>query len=176
MKAMVMFDKGKRDPRLITIRRGGTLDDHTHKLIAIWAATCAKHVLHFFQEQHPDDNRPGFAIEQAYAWANDEISMTMARAAAFDAHRAARESTGAAKEAARSAGHAVAVAHMADHELGAAVYAIRAVRAAVEPSLKDIAGMDECNWQREQLPDQIRNLVIDDQRIRNEKCWYLFNC
>ena len=37
---------------------------------------------------------------------------------------------GATKEAARAAGHAVAVAHMADHELGAAAYAIRAVRAA----------------------------------------------
>jgi hypothetical protein len=176
MKTMVMFDKGKRDQRFITIRRGGSLDDQKHKLIAIWAATCAKHVLHFFQDQHPDDNRPGFAIEQAFAWANGETTMTTARSAAFDAHRAAREAAGAAKEASRSAGHAVAVAHMADHELGAAAYAIRAVRAAAEPALRDIVGKDECSWQREQLPDQIRYLVIDDQRNRNQKCWSLFNC
>jgi hypothetical protein len=32
--------------------------------------------------------------------------------------------------AARAAGHAVAVAHMADHEFGAAAYAIRAIRVA----------------------------------------------
>jgi hypothetical protein len=34
----------KRDPRFITIRRGGTLTDSDHKLLALWAATCAEHV------------------------------------------------------------------------------------------------------------------------------------
>ena len=38
-----------RDPRFITIRRGGTLTDSDHKLLALWAATCAEHVLHFFE-------------------------------------------------------------------------------------------------------------------------------
>ncbi len=174
MESMVMFDKSKRDPRLVTIRRGGLLEDTHHKLLAIWAATCAEHVLHYFEAERPDDSRPRFAVEQAYAWARGEINMTCAREAAYDAHRAAREATGAAREAARAAGHAVAVAHMADHELGGSAYAIRAVRAASEPDVKERAGQLECLWQREQLPQEIRELVLDDQRLRNKKCWSLF--
>ncbi len=169
-----MYPKGTRDPRLITIRRGGTLTDADHRMLAVWAADCAEHVLHFFENAHPDDRRPRFAIEQARAWARGEISMTGARTAAFEAHAAARDASGAAKEAARASGHAVAVAHMADHALGAAAYAIRAVRAAFEPSNADEAGRAECLWQRDQLPDQIRELVLDDQRNQNEKCWSLF--
>ena len=65
--------------------------------------------------------------------------------------------------------------HMADHELGAAAYAIRAARAAVDSNVKEEAGRSECRWQRAQLPDAIRNLVMDDQRLRNEKCWHLFD-
>jgi hypothetical protein len=30
-----------RDPRFITIRRGGTLTDADHRLLALWAAACA---------------------------------------------------------------------------------------------------------------------------------------
>ena len=174
MGTMVMFYKGKRDPRLVTVRRGGTLEDTDHRLLAIWAATCAAHVLHFFEQTSPADTRPREAIEQAHAWARGEITMTQARTAAFAAHAAAREVSGAAKETARAAGHAVAVAHMADHELGAAAYAIRAARAAADPDGRDEAGRAECRWQRAQLPVEIRELVLDDQRLRNQKCWALF--
>ena len=38
-----------RDPRLVTIRRGGTLTDADHHLLALWAATCAEHVLDLFE-------------------------------------------------------------------------------------------------------------------------------
>ena len=95
--------------------------------------------------------------------------MTQARVAAYAAHAAARETSGAAKDAARAAGHAAAVAHMADHELGAAAYAILAVRATAEHERRDEAGRGECAWQRAQLPDAIRDLVLDDQRLRNDK-------
>jgi hypothetical protein len=37
-----------RDPRFITIRRGGTLTDSDHRLPALWAGACAEHVLHLF--------------------------------------------------------------------------------------------------------------------------------
>lgn len=33
-----------RDPRFITVRRGGTLQDADHYLLAIWAADCAQNV------------------------------------------------------------------------------------------------------------------------------------
>lgn len=115
----------QRDPRLITVRRGGTLQDREHRLLAAWAADCAAHVLHFFEQSRPGDDRPRQAIAQARAWARSEISMMDARRAACAAHAAARAVSGPAQAAARAAGHAVAVAHMADHELGGAAYAIR---------------------------------------------------
>jgi hypothetical protein len=159
--------KGSRDPRLVTVRRGGALREGDHRLLALWAADCAGHVLPLFEQAHPRDDRPRRAVEQARAWARGEISMTQARAAAFAAHAAARGAAGAAKEAARAAGHAVAVAHMADHELGAAAYAIMAVRIAAADDDRDAAGRAECAWQRAQLPVAIRELVLDDQRRRN---------
>jgi hypothetical protein len=102
--------------------------------------------------------------------------MTQARKAAFAANAAAREVSGAAKEAAHAAGQAVAVAHVAAHELGAAAYAIRAVRAAAPENEREDAGRLECQWQRAQLPIEIRELVLDDQRLRNEDCWSVFDC
>ena len=165
---------GRRDPRFVTVRRGGTLEDSQHRLLAAWAADCAEHVLDYFLLQHPNDDRPQRAIEQARAWSRDEISMTQAREAAYAAHDAAKMATGAARESARAAGHAVATAHMADHELGAAAYAIRAVRAASSTDTRDEAGQIECQWQCERLPDAIRALVLSDEDLRNRKFWSLF--
>jgi len=165
-----------RDPRLITVRRGGTLEDAHHRLLAIWAADCAQHVLHFFEQVQPDDDRPRRAIEQARAWARGEIKMSQARTAAGHAMGAARALSGAAREAAYAAGQAAAVAHVAAHELGAAAYAIRAARAAAPEAERLEAGRRECEWQRAQLPDEIRDLVLDDQRLRNKYCWFVFDC
>jgi hypothetical protein len=175
MDRQVIFTK-IRDPRLVTVRRGGTLSDANHHLLAVWAADCAEHVLHFFEETLPGDDRPRRAIELAHAWVRGEITMTQARTAAFAANAAAREVSGAAREAAHAAGQAVAVAHVAAHELGAAAYAIRAVRAATPESERDEPGRLECQWQCTQLPNEIRELVLDDQRLRNEKYWSLFDC
>lgn len=165
-----------RDPRLITVRRGGTLQDADHHLLALWAADCAQHVLHFFENVQPGDERPRYAIEQARAWARGEITMTQARTAAGHAMGAARALRGAAREAAYAAGQAAAVAHVAAHELGAAAYAIRAARAAAPKNERMQAGRLECQWQRTQLPDEIRELVLDDQRLRNQYCWFVFDC
>ena len=165
-----------RDPRFITIRRGGTLTDLDHQLLALWAAVCAEHVLHLFESVQPSDPRPRQAIDQTRAWARGEIKMTQARIAAGHAMAAARELRGAAREAAYAAGQAAAVAHVAAHELGAAAYAIKAARAAVVESERDQASRLECQWQREQLPEAIRELVLDDQRLRNDICWSVFDC
>jgi hypothetical protein len=166
----------KRDPRFITVRCGGTLLDADHHLLAVWAADCAQHVLHFFENMQPGDDRPRLAIELARAWARGEITMTQARNAAGAANAAARVMSGAARNAAYAAGQAAAVAHVAAHELGAAAYAIRAARAAADESERDKAGRLECLWQREQLPREIRELVLDDQKLRNEICWFVFDC
>jgi Imm-5 like putative immunity protein len=161
-----------RDPRFVTIRRGGTLTDSDHQLLALWAATCAEHVLDLFESVQPEDPRPRNAIEHARAWVRGEVKMTQARAAAGGAMAAARELRGAARHAGYAAGQAGVVPHVAAHELGAAAYAIKAVRAGED----DGAGQLECRWQRDQLPEAIRELVLDDQRLRNDICWSVFDC
>jgi len=166
----------KRDPRFITVRRGGTLQDSDHHLLAVWAADCAQHVLHLFEEMQPNDDRPRRAIELARAWTRGEITMSQARAAAGTANAAARELSGAARHAAYAAGQAAAAAHVAAHELGAAAYAIKAARAAALDSRAEEAGRLECEWQHAQLPGEIRDLVLDDQKLRNEICWLVFDC
>jgi hypothetical protein len=140
----------------------------------LWAAACAEHVLHLFESVQPSDPRPRQAIDQIRAWTRGEIRMSESRAAGGHAMAAARAQTGAARHAAYAAGQAAVVAHVAAHELGAAAYAIKAARAAA-PRSKQRAGELECTWQREQLPDAIRELVLDDQRLRNDICWSVFN-
>jgi hypothetical protein len=130
-----------RDPRFVTIRRGGTLTDSDHHLLALWAASCAEH--------------PG-SCGGRHAMA------------------AARDLGGAARHAAYAAGQAGAVAHVAAHELGAAAYAVKAAGAAAPEGEGEAAGRLECRWQRDQLPEPIRELVLDDQRLRNEICWSVF--
>lgn len=165
-----------RDPRFITIRRGGSLTDEHHHLLALWAATCAEHVLHFFEHERPEDARPRQAIEMIRAWVRGEISMIQSRTAAGHAQGAARDLKGAARFAAYAAGQAAAVAHVAAHELGAAAYAIKAVQAAASAAEREQAGRAECMWQREQLPEDIKELVLDDQQLRNHACWFVFDC
>ena len=165
-----------RDPRFITVRRGGTLQDDDHRLLAIWAADCAEHVLRHFEEARPGDDRPRRAIELGRAWAKGEVTWWDARSAGGHANAAARDLRGAARLAAYAAGQAAAVGHVAAHELGAAAYAIRAVQAAAADGEGEAAGRLECRWQRAQLPESIRELVLDDQRLRNELCWFVFDC
>jgi immunity protein 5 of polymorphic toxin system len=165
-----------RDPRFITIRRGGTLTDIDHRQLALWAATCAEHVLHLFESERPHDRRPRHAVEQARAWARGEVKMMQARESAGHANAAGRDLSAAPRHAAYAAGQAAAVGHVAAHELGAAAYAIRAARAAAPEEAGVRSGRLECLWQREQLPDSIRELVLDDQRMRNEICWSVFDC
>ena len=171
----MIFSK-QRDPRLVTVRRGGTLQDADHHRLALWAADCAEHVLHYFEHVRPSDDRPRRAIELARAWARGEIRMSQSRAAGGHAMTAARELSGAARNAAYAAGQAGCVAHVAAHELGAAAYAIKAARAAAPEEEQEEAGRLECQWQRARLPSEIRGLVLDDQRLRNAVCWSVFDC
>jgi hypothetical protein len=171
-----MILPGVRDPRLVTVRRGGGLVEGDHRLLAVWAADCAEHVLHHFEQACPADERPRRAIETGRAWARGDATMTQARAAGGHANGAARGLSGAARHAAFAAGQAGAVAHVAAHELGAAAYAIKAVWAASARDERDEAGRAECRWQRARLPGAIRALVLDDQRLRNELCWCAFRC
>lgn len=158
-----------RDPRLISIRRGGSLTDADHRMLALWAADCAEHVLRLFEAQEPDDVRPREAIEAARAWARGQATMMWARTRGGHAMGAARPLQGAARFAAYSAGQAACVSHVPEHDLGAAAYAIRAVQAASGPNIQVAA--DERDWQRNQLPQPVKSLVLEDQARRDNVCW-----
>ncbi len=114
-----------RDPRLVSVRRGGSLIETDHQLLALWAATCAEHVLKLFEESNRGDIRPRKAIEAARAWARGEAEMMVTRALGGHAMGGARPLRGAARFAAYSAGQAACVAHVPEHDLGAAAYAIK---------------------------------------------------
>ena len=169
-----------RDPRLVTIRRGGTLTDDDHRALALWAVACAEHVLPLFEAAAPGDPRPRAALEAVRAWTRGEVTMTVSRAAGGHAMAAARDLRGAARNAAYAAGQAAVVAHVAAHDLGAAAYAIRAagdaaaVAGEAEAHAADRARRAECAWQRAILPPHLRDLVLDDQRRRNDICWGVF--
>jgi hypothetical protein len=99
--------------------------------------------------------------------------MMRARAAGGQAMGAARPLRGAARFAAYSAGQAACVGHVAEHDLGAAAYAIRAARSARpdDPG----AGRAERDWQHARLPEPVRRLVLEDQARRNDICWSAFS-
>lgn len=149
-----------RDQRYVAVHRGGPLCLEHHRLLAAWAADCVEHVLPLFTEQYPHDTRPQEAINIARAWARGEITVGAARAAATVCHAAAREVDEPAQFVARAAGHAVATAHMADHAPGVPWYLLKSVKAAADKANSLIAARQEHEWQKAQLPDEIRELVL----------------
>lgn len=143
-----------RDRRSIAVHRGGPLTKTQHRLLATWSADCAERLLPLFEASSSDD-RPRRAIETARAWTRGEIKIGVAQKAAVAAHAAARSVTDkAAVAVARACGHAVATAHFADHCLGLPVYGLKAVQAAGG----DVEA--ERDWQIEQLPAEVRELVV----------------
>ncbi len=126
------------------------ISEQDKKILALWAAECAEHVLPFFETVHPGDDRPRKAIEAARAWERGELPMMKARAAAVAAHAAAREAVNpAAVFAARAAGHAAATAHSAGHATAAASYARKAAAAG--------AAAMEREWQEARAPQHLRH-------------------
>lgn len=162
-----------RDPRLITVKRGGFLTEENHALLALWAADCASHVLHLFEGQVPGDTRPRDAIIAARSWAAGDTNMMLARAVGGRAMGAARTLQGAARFAAYAAGQAACVGHVPEHDLGAAAYAVKAVQAA-QPH-DPHARRSERDWQRTQVPEHLSALMIEDQARRNDICWSMFD-
>lgn len=163
-----------RDPRLVTIRRGGSLTDADHRALALWSADCAEHVLPLFEREQTSDTRPRDAIAAVRSWATGSLAMMDSRAHGGHAMGAARPLTGAARFAAYAAGQAACVAHVPEHDLGAAAYAIKAAMAAGPTDDPAEVRLAERDWQRAQLPVHLRSLVFDDQARRNSICWNLF--
>ena len=131
------------------------------KKLALWAADCAEHVLPFFEEKFPDDDRPRKAIEACRSWAVTGVfNMAVIRKASLDSHAAAREAEkdSAACYAARAAGQAVATAHVPTHCMGAAVYAIKSV--AAQSGNPDDGLIREREWQLQRLREYAKRIVL----------------
>ena len=149
-----------RDRRFVAEHRGGTLRKEQHYQLMRWACDCAENVLHLLGETI--DERLRNALFVAKAWQQGNASVADARKASIDAIGVARESSNmTATAVVRSVGHAVATAHMADHSLGAALYALKAVKSAG----KSIDA--ERKWQNKQLPSGIRTLVLVARKSKN---------
>ena len=142
-----------RDRRFIAEHRGGLLKKDHHRQLIKWACKCSEHVLPLCGETV--DERLINALLIAKEWSTGYAKVGDAMKASVGSHAAARESASPISIAvARSVGQAVATAHMADHSLGAAIYALKAVKFAN----KSINA--EREWQNEQLPSEIRELVL----------------
>jgi hypothetical protein len=155
-----------RDKRFVAVHRGGLLTKEDHHKLIRWARACSEHVLPLIDEE--PDQRLVHALQVAREWENEEVLTGAAMKASLGAHAAARESSDPVSTAvARSVGQAVATAHMADHSLGAALYALKAVRHAG----KSIEA--ERKWQNEQiqqLPSEIVALVLATM-LKKEKAF-----
>lgn len=141
-----------RDSRFVAEHRGGPLKKQQHCQLIKWACDCARHVLPYFGKEI--DPRITKALQIAEDWRQGNASVGDARKAAYDIIDLAKElSDPTAILVARSVGQAVATAHMADHAMGAAWYALKVMK-SLGKSVDE-----ERKWQNEQLPADIRELV-----------------
>ena len=120
--------QSKRYP-FIAEHRGGPLSKENHRKLIKWARECSEHVLSLIDKEI--DKRLIDALNVAKDWENDKVQTGVAMKASLGAHAVARQSEDhVTKAVARSIGQAVATAHMADHSLGGAFYALKAVKLA----------------------------------------------
>ena len=137
------------------------LDEQDHRLLMLWAADCAEHVLPYFEEKHREDNRPHKAIKAGRSWARGKLRVGKVREAAFSAHAAARDADHpAAIAAARAAGHVTGTAHVAGHARHAADYAVKAATAAATTNDAASAAVAERDWQYQHIPEHLRPTVF----------------
>jgi hypothetical protein len=149
-----------RDKQFVAERRGGSLSIEQHCQLILWACDCSKHVLRLFGKRI--DKRLTNALNVAKAWKQGKASVGDARKASLGAIAVANEiSDKTAIAVARAVGHAVATAHMADHCLASAWYALKAVGSA-GGSIDE-----ERRWQNEQLTSEVLDLVLTARKSRN---------
>jgi hypothetical protein len=150
-----------RDIRFVAEHRGGALIREQHIQLINWASDCAENVLPLIGER--SDERLTNALSIAKNWAIGKATVGDARKASVKAIAVANESSNPVEIAvARAIGHTVATAHMADHSLGAALYALKAVK---------IAGKsvdEERKWQNKILPSEIMDLVLTARMIKEK--------
>jgi hypothetical protein len=151
-------NKGTQSSRhqFVTEHRGGPITIDTHRKLMRWARKCSEHVLPILDLNI--DKRLIYALQVAKEWQDDNAPTGKAMKASRAAHAAARDAANPVLTAiSRSVGQAVATAHMADHSIGAALYALKALKLAGK------SVNEEREWQIQQLqhlPANIAALVL----------------
>jgi hypothetical protein len=143
-----------RDKKWVLEYRGGSLKIEQQKQLMKWAIDCVNHLLLLL------NNNINEKIINAINIGNNWI---IGKAKTGDAINISREIIKYAKTLdnkleiaiTRAAGHAVATAHMADHSMGTIYYGLKAIKT-------NGGSIDsELNWQIEQIPSEIKELVIN---------------
>jgi hypothetical protein len=148
-----------RDKRFVAVHRGGPLTKERHYLLMRWACDCAKHILPLFGRKI--DGRLKNALSVAEEWRKGKASVGEARKASLGAIAVANElSDPTAIAIARAVGHAVAVAHAADHSLGPALYALKAVKSTGKSPDR------ERKWQLGRLPSEVKELILTTPKYK----------
>lgn len=142
-----------RDIRFKSKHRGGLLNKNEHILLSKWASLCAQHVLNLAGDSV--NKKLSKLLEISEKWREGKVSVFESRKVALEAFNIAKKTSDPIeKMVARSVGHAIATAHAADHSLGASLYALKAVK------LSKGSFEDEIKWQKENLPFEIKELII----------------
>jgi len=142
-----------RDKRFVTEHRGGPLKKEQHRQLMDWACACAEHVLVLCDNSLEEGLKNALSV--ARDWKEGRATIGEAQKAAWKIHALARSCSDPVSVAvARAVGHTVATAHMADHALGSALYALKAIK------LKGNSSEMEKKWQLEQLTTEIREIVV----------------
>ena len=134
-----------------------SLSEADRRVVAVWAADCAEHVLAVFHAEAPDDVRPRALIARTRRFARGELGTAECIRVRFAGGVGATEVGEAAAAAARAAGQAAAVCHMGAHALGAAAYAARATGLA-NPGRPEAVD-EEIRWQLAQLSARARDAL-----------------
>lgn len=140
-----------RDKRFVAEHRGGPLKREHHFQLLTWASECVEHA--FLLTGEDVDDRLSDVLRIAKAWQKADASVGDARNASLKAIAVANEINNPITIAlARAVGHVAATAHMADHSLRAVDYALKAIKESDE--------LFERQWQEQQLPVDIKSLVL----------------
>jgi len=144
-----IFSLNRKDPVLQEL-----VETTDKRNLALWALACAKRVLPYFESEFPQDPQPRQALDTLQDWIDTgEFSMKTIRGSALASHAAAREvgEDNPARSAARAAGQAVSTAHVKEHALAAANYALQAIFRANIASNPEDAIKAEQQWQTQRL-------------------------
>ncbi|GAB3402980.1 hypothetical protein GCM10027515_13320 [Schumannella luteola] len=139
-----------------------TLPESDRRRLALWTADCVERVLRLFEAEAPHEPRPRDGLARVRAYGRGELDTAGEIRRRFEAGRAAGVvSAPAAVAAARAVGQATGIAHMGAHALGAAAYAVRAVRLGADSATDDPqrAADAEIAWQIAHLTAEARDAL-----------------